>query len=164
MHCERERRRIFLAAAGVIGAGAMLDAGTSASAAPGMATGQKANKQVDLVTVLRRQHQAGRHVTDAIRGLATPAAVRTPEGSLKLVAALLSFRRMYRPHAAREDTVLFPELRSLVGAREYDALGEAFEDKEHAVFGPKGFESVVAEVAQLERALGIHDLAKFTPP
>jgi hypothetical protein len=70
---------------------------------------------------------------------------------------------MYGPHSAREDTVLFPELRPLLGAKEYDALGDAFEDKEHALFGPKGFEGVVAEVAQLERALGIHDLSKLTP-
>lgn len=124
---------------------------------------EKAAKLVDLVTVLRQQHQAGRRVTDTIRGLATPAAAQSAESRPKLVAALRSFNRMYRPHSAREDTVLFPELRSLVGAKEYEALGEAFEEKEQALFGPKGFERIVAEVAELERAIGIHDLAKFTP-
>lgn len=124
---------------------------------------EKANKLVDLVTVLRQQHQAGRRVTDTILGLAAPGAVQSAEGRQQLVAAIRAFGRMYRPHSAREDTVLFPELRPLVGAKEYDALGEAFEDQEHALFGPKGFEGVVAEVAQLEQALGIYDLAKFTP-
>ena len=77
--------------------------------------------------------------------------------------ALRLFIRMYRPHAAREDTVLFPAFRSLVSTHEYAALGEEFEEKEHALFGEDGFERVVAEVAVLERTLGIHDLAGFTP-
>ncbi len=124
---------------------------------------EKAGQLVDLVTVLRQQHQAGRRVTDAVQGLATPAAVQGAEGRTKLVAALHAFIRTYAPHSAREDTVLFPAFRPLVGAKEYDALGDAFEDKEHALFGPKGFEGVVAEVAQLEQALGIYDLASFTP-
>jgi len=124
---------------------------------------EKANKLVDLVTVLRQQHQAGRRVTEAVQGLATPALVQSAEGRPKLVAALQAFSRMYAPHAAREDTVLFPELRALVGAKDYDTLGDAFEDKEHALFGPQGFEGVVAEVAQLEKTLGIYDLASFTP-
>jgi hemerythrin-like domain-containing protein len=124
---------------------------------------EKANKLVDLVTVLRQQHQAGRRVTEAVQGLATPATVQSAEGGLKLVAALHAFRRMYEAHSAREDTVLFLELRPLLGAKEYHALGDAFEDKEHALFGPQGFEGVVAEVAQLEKALGVYDLASFTP-
>jgi hemerythrin-like domain-containing protein len=125
---------------------------------------EKANKLIDLVTVLRQQHQAGRRVTDTIQALAKPAGLQSAEVRPKLSAALQAFGRMYRPHSAREDTVLFPALRPLVGAKEYDALGEVFEDKEHALFGPRGFEGVVAEVAQLEQALGIYDLAKFTPP
>ncbi|APR82600.1 Hypothetical protein A7982_07949 [Minicystis rosea] len=124
---------------------------------------EKAGQLVDLVSVLRRQHKAGRRVTDVIVASASPTAAHRADVGITLVNALEAFARMYRPHAAREDTVLFPELRPLVGAKEYDALGETFEEKEHELFGPKGFEGVVAEVAQLEEALGIHDLAKLTP-
>jgi hypothetical protein len=70
---------------------------------------------------------------------------------------------MYRPHAAREDTVLFPAFREVVGRSGYRELGEQFEDKEHELFGEHGFEHVVAQVSQLEVALGIADLAGFTP-
>jgi hypothetical protein len=59
--------------------------------------------------------------------------------------------------------VLFPTLHGLVTAREYDALGEEFEDKEKELFGRDGFESIVAQVAAVERSLGIEDLAQFTP-
>ncbi len=118
---------------------------------------QKAQRETELVAVLLRQHQRGRAVTDdIIRRAAAPAS---PE----LAQALHSFARMYRPHAAREDTVLFPAFRSVVGRNGYRELGEKFEDKEHELFGEHGFETTVAEVARLEAALGIGDLAKFTP-
>jgi hypothetical protein len=70
---------------------------------------------------------------------------------------------MYRPHAAREDTVLFPAFRELLGGDAYRELGEQLEDGEHARFGEHGFENTVAEVARLEATLGIADLAQFTP-
>lgn len=50
-----------------------------------------------------------------------------------------------------------------VGQKEYNALGEQFEDKEHTLFGEDGFEKMVGEVVKSEQALAIGDLAKFTP-
>jgi catechol 2,3-dioxygenase-like lactoylglutathione lyase family enzyme len=73
------------------------------------------------------------------------------------------FVRMYAPHEAREDTVLFPALRSIVSKQEFGALGEDFEKKEHTLFGEKGFEKFVDRVASIEKTLGIYDLAQFTP-
>lgn len=125
---------------------------------------EKAGKLTELVQVLRTQHKAGRWLTDAIKQGANLQMINTPEGRQQLGNALRPFIRMYRPHAAREDTVLFPAFRSLVSAHEYAALGEEFEDKEHALFGADGFEKTVAEVAALERMLGIDDLAGFTAP
>jgi len=73
------------------------------------------------------------------------------------------FVRMYEPHEAREDTVLFPEFRKIVSRHEYDALGEEFEKKENQLFGGEGFEKNVDQVAELEKRLGIYDLTHFTP-
>jgi len=70
---------------------------------------------------------------------------------------------MYRPHEAREDTVLFPAFRELVSREEYERLGEQFESREDEVLGHRGFERIVDEVAGIERGLGIYDLASFTP-
>ena len=118
---------------------------------------QAAGREVDLVSVLLSQHKRGREVTDDILRRASASA------TLELAQALRSFTRMYRPHAAREDTVLFPAFRDVVGRNAYRELGEQFEDKEHELFGEHGFEQTVAEVARLEGALGIGDLARFTP-
>jgi hemerythrin-like domain-containing protein len=124
---------------------------------------EKAGKLVDLVKALREQHQAGRQLTDQTTRLATPAAMRDPQGRKKLVESLEQFIRMYRPHEAREDTVLFPAIRSLMTAKEFDKLGDQFEDREHQLFGEHGFEKIVAQVAEIEKSLGIYDLSQFTP-
>jgi hemerythrin-like domain-containing protein len=73
------------------------------------------------------------------------------------------FVAMYRPHAAREDTDLFPALRKIVSAREFDAIGEDMEKQERRHFGEDGFEKTVAHVAELEKTIGIDDLRQFTP-
>ncbi len=120
---------------------------------------EAARREVELVATLRTQHQRGRDLTESIVRLASAA----PGSSAELAHALRAFERMYRPHAAREDTVLFPAFRSVVGRDEYRELGEEFEEHEHAQVGEHGFADAVEQVAKLERALDIHDLGRFTP-
>lgn len=125
---------------------------------------RKAKKLVNLVDTLQAQHKAGRDLTAKIRELAGTATLKyVSTDSEKLADALRSFLRMYRPHEAREDTVLFPAFRSIVSAHEYAALGDDFEKKEDELFGEEGFFKVVDQVSQLEKKLGLYDLAQFTP-
>ncbi len=123
---------------------------------------KKAGKMVPLVDTLLTQHQAGRRVTQIILQSA-PGSRRDGDDRTRLAASIQSFIAMYRPHAAREDTDLFPVLRSLVSAHEYDAMAEDFEKKEHQLFGEDGFEMMAKRVAGLEQQIGISDLAQFTP-
>jgi len=124
---------------------------------------KKAGKLVDLVDVLMQQHQAGRKVTDITMQFATNQALKNSDDRRKLVDSLRQFIRMYNPHEAREDTVLFPEFRKIVNQNEYDSLGEDFEKKEHELFGEDGFEKMVDKVASIEKKLGMYDLAQFAP-
>ena len=124
---------------------------------------RKAGKLVDLVDVLLAQHRAGRALTETTTRLASAAAMRDSANRLELKNSMAVFVRMYAPHEAREDTVLFPAFRKVVSAGEYDALGEDFEKKEHELFGSDGFEKMVDRVAGIEKKLGIYDLASFTP-
>ncbi len=124
---------------------------------------RKAGKLVPLVDTLVAQHKAGRELTAQIRELASTATLKYVSDTDKLADALRSFLRMYRPHEAREDTVLFPAFRSVVSPHEYDALGDDFEKKEDELFGEEGFFKVVDQVAELEKRLGIYDLSQFTP-
>jgi hemerythrin-like domain-containing protein len=70
---------------------------------------RKAGKLVGLVDTLQTQHKAGRELTAKISELAGTATLKyVSSDSEKLADALREFLRMYRPHEAREDTVLFP--------------------------------------------------------
>jgi len=124
---------------------------------------KKAGKLVDLVDVLLQQHQAGRRLTDVTLRLSTAQAMKVPEERKALAESLRQFIRMYSPHEAREDTVLFPAFREIVNSNEYDSLGEDFEKREHELFGKDGFENMVGRVAEIEKSLGIYDLSQFTP-
>lgn len=126
---------------------------------------RKAGRLVELVNTLEEQHKRGRTLTETIIQLSASAgSAKASQDALKLKNALQAFVRMYEPHEAREDTELFPEFRKIVPSNEYDALGEDFEKKEHELFGEDGFDRNVAEVARIEKVLGIYDLTQFTPP
>ncbi len=117
----------------------------------------------DLVGVLIVQHVAGRRITEYLLSNAKAEALKDPEMRQGLTAHLHAFWRLYRPHAAREDTVLFPALRSVVSPKEFQEMGDKFEDIEQEKFGKGGYEKFVDQVAGLEKTLGIEDLAQFTP-
>lgn len=119
---------------------------------------EAAGREAPLVGILRRQHERGRELTAEILRLAN-----APAANSELAKTLRAFERMYRPHAAREDTVLFPAFRAVVGGSAYRELGEQFEEQEHQKLGEHGFEGAVADVTHLEIALGIADLSSFTP-
>lgn len=117
----------------------------------------KAKKMVDLVQTLKEQHIQGRKLTAYILAHADEKELQ------KLKNAMEQFIAMYRPHAAREDTVLFPAFKTLISQKEYDALGDMFEDKEHELFGKDGFNTIVNDIANIEKELGIYNLSLFTP-
>lgn len=123
---------------------------------------RKANQLTDLVQILKQQHDAGRVITDQLLQLSKTKPLGDTERQ-KLIELLTNFNYMYRPHEAREDTVLFPAFRKLVSQHEYDSLGEEFEQNEHKRFGNDGFETMVSKVADIEKQLGIYELAQFTP-
>jgi hemerythrin-like domain-containing protein len=118
---------------------------------------EKARKLADLTAILRKQHDAGRTVTASILKLCDGSDGKA------LAERLRSFNRMYRPHAAREDTLLFPAFHEMLGEKAWDELGEQFEDEEKKQLGSQGFEGAVAQVAKLEEQFGFADLDQFTP-
>jgi hemerythrin-like domain-containing protein len=118
---------------------------------------EQAHQLVELTVNLRAQHAMGRRVTDRILESAKTKDLPT------LSTSIAAFVRMYRPHEAREDTVLFPALHKLVSRHEYDAMGEEFEKIERKTFGGDGFDMAVDQVTEIEKKLGIYDISQFTP-
>ncbi len=118
-----------------------------------------AGRHVELVDELERQHHLSRVLTDRIlRNARMPV---TPPKSRALVRDMRRYARMYRAHAAYEDTVVLPALQEIMTAEEYAALGEAFEEHEHELFGEDPFGSILRRVEQIERSLGVHGVARF---
>lgn len=122
---------------------------------------EKAGKLTDLINTLKVQHQVGRKLTDNI--LEVSRAKNFKSHSHEFVMVSSKFIDMYEPHAAREDTVLFPALHEIVSVNEYNEMGEQFEDEEHRLFGKEGFEGIISQIADIEKKLGIYALSNFTP-
>lgn len=123
---------------------------------------EKAGVLAELSKTLKDQHDAGRKLTDVIQHLAgRPSG--DAEARRKMEDSLGGFIRMYRPHKAREDTVLFPAVRKVASPHDYEAMGDTFEKTEHRLFGENGFHEIVEKVAAIEKQLGIYELAQFMP-
>jgi hemerythrin-like domain-containing protein len=108
---------------------------------------------VQLVEVLRAQHDAGRRATDAIIGAVDEHAVRDQ---------VFGSARMMRAHDAREDTVLFPALHRLLRSSELSRLARVIHQRELAMFGDEGYVRLLASVSDLEQRFGLKDLAQLT--
>lgn len=123
----------------------------------------QAQQQTSLVHVLSTQHLAARQMTNIILHYSrVPHHYSFPE-RYHLVRILSLYIRMYEPHEAREDTDLFPALRSIVSPKEFKNLGELFEEIEEKRFGKNGFQRIVQFISRIEQTLGIYDLSQFTP-
>lgn len=114
-----------------------------------------------LAQVLLTQHKRGREITEYV--------IRITAGKLQSKASPLAdvlegFVRMYRAHAAREDTILFPAWKKTMNEGQFRELSEKFEEIEHQQFGKDGFDDAVKQISSIEEALGISDLKIFTAP
>ena len=116
-----------------------------------------------LIDALLAQHARGREITSYVLDRTKSGRVGTGDAQ-PLARTLTAFARMYEPHAAREDTIIFPAFKKAVGPKGYDELGDQFEDIERKEFGGDGFDMAVDKVADLERRLGTADLGAFTAP
>ena len=124
---------------------------------------RQAGQVTGTVSTLLRQHASGRVLTQFILAHTTASQVASAGTRGELAAAMRAFVRMYEPHEAREDTVVFPAFRQLLSPQELADLGQHFADLEHQQFGQDEFTAMVGRVAAIEQALGIYDLTQFTP-
>jgi hemerythrin-like domain-containing protein len=122
---------------------------------------KKAGRMVELVDTLLAQHAAGRTLTERLLQAAPNANTEEKrKGMLETMQAMIT---LYRPHMAREDTDVFPTLRSLVTPKEFDEISEALEKAEKAKFGGDGFEKTAKKVEAIEKRFGTNDISQYTP-
>ncbi len=123
---------------------------------------QQSQQYIQLIQTLLIQHNAARCLSNIILQLLASFTGSTSQ-CYQLAYFLSLYIRMYEPHSAREDTVVFPAFHNLISGEIFKELGEKFEEIEEQKFGANGFQSIVQQIAQIEQALGIHDLGQYTP-
>src|ERR1051325_5097131 len=112
--------------------------------------------------ILVTQHNRGREITDYIINVTQNA--KLGGNAEDLAKALDAFVLMYRNHAAREDTIIFPAWKQTLTDKQLDEMNDKFEDIEHEQFGEDGFEDAVKQISAIESSLGLSDIAQFTAP
>jgi hemerythrin-like domain-containing protein len=125
---------------------------------------RQAGRLTSTVSTLLLQHARGRQITQLLLADSGGNGQLPASAAGRVASAMAAFVRMYEPHEAREDTVIYPVFRSLLGPAAIAELGWRFAQLEHEQFGAGGFPAMVGRVAGIEQALGIYDLAQFTPP
>jgi Hemerythrin HHE cation binding domain. len=124
----------------------------------------RARRHTATIHVLLAQHAVGRALTtELLQADNTPSNRFGSRARRKLVTTMSDFIRMYQPHETREDTEIFPAFRAITPPRKFADLSEELREQEFRRFGPMGFARFVGKVIDIERSLGINDLAKFTP-
>src|SRR5205085_5223164 len=90
--------------------------------------------------VLVVQHNRGREITEYVIAI-TRGAKLGAANAVELAKSLDAFVLMYQHHAAREDTIIFPAWKQTMTAKQYDEMGDKFEDIEKEQFGSDGYEA-----------------------
>ncbi len=116
-----------------------------------------------LVDILLAQHARGREITSYLLAVTKNGRIATANAE-PLARSLEAFVLMYRNHAAREDTVVFPAWKTHFTNKQLDELSDQFEDIEHKMFGKDGFDDAVEKISAIETTLGFADLSQFTAP
>jgi hemerythrin-like domain-containing protein len=113
--------------------------------------------------VLVTQHLRGREITDYLLNATKGGRISNPESIAHIMD---EFVLMYRNHAAREDTIVFPAWKKTMSSRQYDEMSDRFEDIEKQMFGKDGFEDAARQIGEVEESLSLGNLAQFTaaPP
>jgi hemerythrin-like domain-containing protein len=115
-----------------------------------------------LVEILLNQHQRGRDITDYLYRVGSRG--RIGSDSEVLATVLASMVRMYEPHAAWEDTVIFPAWKKTQSKSRLAELADKFEEIEHGRFGKDGFDEALERIERVERALNLGELGAYTAP
>jgi len=116
-----------------------------------------------LADVLLAQHARGREITSYLLAVTKNGRIATANHE-PLARSLEAFVLMYRNHAAREDTIIFPAWKKHFTDKQLDELSDQFEDIEKKMFGKDGFDDAVEKIGAIETTLGFADLSQFTAP
>lgn len=118
----------------------------------------------DLVKTLRLQHDRGRAIIDRIIDMTQKGSIENLGEMNEMVNLCLSFAIMYRPHAAVEETVIFPALYDFSSNDEILNIEAIMRGEEKGLMKNEQFRRVLDSLAEIEAQAGTADIRRFTPP
>lgn len=124
---------------------------------------ESAGRHTGLVQVLRRQHRQGRALAQRAYYLAGKDDALEDPTRRRIIRTCRGYARMYRAHAAYEDCVLLPAFRDVVSREQFRKTAAAFRQQEREKLGEQGIEATLKELSEIEGALGLGELADYTP-
>ena len=124
---------------------------------------EQAGKMKEIVSVLRAQHKAGKDLVDIMGKMALQPSLKDLDARRTLGLAIHKLSRMYRAHAAWEDTVLNPALFEAADAARIQSLNSEVRKADRSSLGEQGYHEILRMLSQLETSLGIGELSSFTP-
>ncbi|MBS3762164.1 MAG: hemerythrin domain-containing protein [Planctomycetes bacterium] len=122
----------------------------------------EAEQQKELIKTLRTQHRTGRRLSQRIYYLAGKENISEDPTRTDLARALRRYARMYRAHAAYEDTILLPALRDVATSAQIGKMGKQFVETTQKDFAEGGLASVLGRLQPIEKSLEINQLSVFT--
>jgi hemerythrin-like domain-containing protein len=118
---------------------------------------EKTHNNFSSIQELKIQHGAARELMHRITNLAKAGKVDS-----ELSNYLGAFGRMYKYHAAWEDTVIFPAFDAMENKTELSELAATFVIEEQKILGSTGFDSLQNDIAHVEKQLRIYDPSNWT--
>lgn len=117
---------------------------------------EKHKKDLHIIAMLKEQHIESREITAELEDLVHNASQQDSRNlQIKIQHLLEKFIAIYRPHEAREDTEIFPMVRSLLTEKEFEELSDKFEQFEHQLLGEHGLEHMMKKIGSIEKDLHI---------
>ncbi len=117
----------------------------------------------DLLKTLRLQHDRGRVIIDRIIDLTKNGTVESIAEINEMTNQCLSFTIMYRPHAAVEETVIFPALYDFASNDEILNIQAIIRGEEKELLENEEFRRRLNSLAIIEAQAGTSDINRFTP-
>jgi hemerythrin-like domain-containing protein len=125
---------------------------------------EASGRYADLLKTLRLQHDRGRAIIDRIIDMTQKGSIENIGSMNEMVNLCLSFAIMYRPHAAVEETVVFPALYDFASNDEILNIEAIMRGEEKGLMENERFRRVLDSLAEIEAQAGTADIRRFTPP
>ena len=106
-----------------------------------------------LIKTLIEQHKTGRTMTSHILNYTDNSSIFS-KNKQSVCQHMMEFNRLYRRHAAYEDTVIFKQFKKLLSSTEYVKLSEILEKEEETM--AHSYSELLKVCSRLEHILSIN--------